>query len=134
MHLFDAAGAKEIQCAVDRIDFNSPRLRWQRDGHTFTYQKTDRGHQRFRLIEVDTHTGKARNLIDEKTETFIWSAHMDDINLYTVTWLDKTDEILYASERDGWRHLHGVEPPDRNAAEGQGGTPDDERPARRAGG
>jgi len=109
LHLFDVAGGKEIKCEVDKIDYGSPDPRWQRDGHTFTYQKTDRGHQRFRLIEVETHTGKARNLIDEKSQTFIWPAHTEAVNLDAVTWLEKTDEIVYASERDGWRHLYLID-------------------------
>src|SRR5439155_3358998 len=73
---------------------------------TFTYQKTHRGHQRFRLIEVDTHTGKARNIIDEKSDTFIWTAHFDRMRINRVTFLDKTEEIIFASEKDGWRHLY----------------------------
>jgi dipeptidyl aminopeptidase/acylaminoacyl peptidase len=55
---------------------------------------------------VDTHTGKARTLIDEKTDTFIWSAHAENVNIRAVTWLQKTEEIIYATERDGWRHLY----------------------------
>jgi dipeptidyl aminopeptidase/acylaminoacyl peptidase len=109
MVLFDVANQKTINPEVDKIDFGTPRLRWNKDGHTFTYSKTDRGHQRFRLIEVDSHTGKARNLIDEQTKTFIWSAHMEGFNFNAVTFLDKSDEILYVSERDGWRHLYLVD-------------------------
>jgi len=108
-HLFDVVGAKHIKCQVDKIDFGFPRLRWQRTGHAFTYEKTDRGHQRFRLIEIDALSGNNRNLIDEKTETFIWTAHREAVDLNTVTWLEKTDEIIYASERDGWRHLYLVD-------------------------
>src|SRR5262249_30761591 len=48
LHLFDPAAGKEVKCDLDKIDFGFPRLRWARDGHTFTYQKVDRGHQRFR--------------------------------------------------------------------------------------
>ncbi len=109
MHLFDPANAREIKCAVDKIDFGFPSLRWQNDSHRFSYQKTDRGHQRFRLVEVDALTGTSRNLIDEKTDTFIWSAHAESVKVDTITWLDKTDEILYASEKDGWRHLYLVD-------------------------
>ncbi len=106
LHLFEVATQKPIKAEVEPIDFGFPRVRWHKDGRHFTYSKTDRGHQRFRLIEVDSHTGKARNLIDEKTETFIWSAHMDGLNLNAVTWLGGDNEILYISERDGWRHLY----------------------------
>ena len=109
MHLFDPTGAREIKCTVDKIDFGFPTLRWQKDGHRFTYEKMDRGHQRFRLIEVDAMTGMSRNLIDEKTTTFIWSAHAESVGIPRITWLEKTDEIVYASEKDGWRHLYLVD-------------------------
>src|SRR5207245_7725403 len=93
---FDMANHKQIKPEVDRIDFGTPRLRWKLDGHALTYSKTDRGHQRFRLIEVDARTGKAHNLIDEKTETFIWTAHTENVHLSPVNSLEKTEEIIYA--------------------------------------
>src|SRR5262249_40100388 len=109
LNLFDVVNRKQSKPEVEWIDFDRPRLRWKRDGRHFTYQKVDRGHQRFRVIEVDAHTGKARNLIDEKTETFIWTAHTESVNLSFVNWLEKTEEIVYASERDGWRHLYLID-------------------------
>ncbi len=105
LNLFDVDSKKGIKPGVDRVDFESPRVRWRKDGRHFTFEKTDRGHQRFRLIEIDAHTGAARNLIDEKTDTFIWTAHREALNVSTVTWLDGSDEIIYVTERDGWRHL-----------------------------
>jgi dipeptidyl aminopeptidase/acylaminoacyl peptidase len=78
-------------------------------GCYFAYEKVDRGHQRFRVVEVDSHTGQARNLIDEKSKTFIWTAHTENLALRLVNWLDKSDEILYVSERDGWRHLYLID-------------------------
>ncbi len=109
LNLFDIAGQKARKPQVDRLDYDAPRLHWYKDGRRFAYQKIDRGHQRFRLIEVDSHTGDTRNLIDEKTETFIWSAHREAINIDTVTWLDDSDELVYASERSGWRHLYLID-------------------------
>jgi len=109
LNLFDIAGRRHLKPEVEPIDFGSPHLRWNRDGRRFTYQKTDRGHQRFRLIEVDSHTGAVRNIIDEKTDTFIWTAHTENVRVRPITWLDETDEIIYASERDGWRHLYLVD-------------------------
>jgi dipeptidyl aminopeptidase/acylaminoacyl peptidase len=106
LSLFDVANRKQVKPAVEKIDFGRPRLRWQRDGRTFTCEKVDRGHQRFRLIAVDTHTAQVRNLIDEQTKTFIWTAHREAFNWPTVTFLDRSEEIIYVSERDGWRHLY----------------------------
>jgi dipeptidyl aminopeptidase/acylaminoacyl peptidase len=109
LRLFNIAEQKEVPCDVEPIDFGRPRLRWRKNGHAFTYQKVDRGHQRFRLIEVNFHTSETRNLIDEKSETFIWTAHTENVDLQMINWLEKTEEIIYASERDGWRHLYLVD-------------------------
>jgi dipeptidyl aminopeptidase/acylaminoacyl peptidase len=104
--VFDIAKQSAVKLETDRIDFGRPRLRWNKDGRHFTYEKVDRGHQRYRLVEVDSHTGKLRNLIDEKTDTFIWTQHYENVNMPTVTWLEKSSELIYVSEKDGWRHLY----------------------------
>jgi dipeptidyl aminopeptidase/acylaminoacyl peptidase len=109
LNLFDVGSEKQIKAEVDKVDFGTPRLRWNRDGRRFTYEKVDRGHQRFRLIEADSHTGKVRNLIDEQPNTFIWTAHRDRVNWNIVTWLSGGDEILHVSEKDGWRHLYLID-------------------------
>jgi len=103
---------KAIKPEVDRIDLGTPRLRWKPDGRSFTFMKTDRGHQRFRLIEVDAETGKARNIVDEKSDTFIWTAHTENLQMATVNWLERSDDIIYVSERDGWRHLYLIDASD----------------------
>jgi len=61
-----------------------------------------------------TATGTSRNLIDEKTDTFIWTAHAEAVfanaaQSSQVNWLSQSDEIIYVSERDGWRHLYLVD-------------------------
>ncbi|MBP7049436.1 MAG: prolyl oligopeptidase family serine peptidase [Phycisphaerae bacterium] len=111
LNLFNIASCKQIKPEVDKLelDWERPRLHWRKDQRHFAYEKIDRGHQRFRVIEVDSHTGQARNLIDERTETFIWTAHTENLGLSIVTWLDKSDDLIYASERDGWRHLYYID-------------------------
>ncbi len=111
LNLFDIDTRKQVKPDVERLELDGdvPHLHWKKDQHHFAYEKVDRGHQRVRVIEVDSHTGQARNLIDEKSETFIWTAHTENVRLNRVNWLEKTDEIIYASERDGWRHLYLVD-------------------------
>ncbi len=109
LNLFDVSEKKAIRPKVDRIDFESPEIRWDNDGQHFSYEKIDRGHQRFRLIRVDSRTGEASNVIDEKSDTFIWTAHREGLGLRTVNWLDESDEVIYVSERDGWRHLYLID-------------------------
>ena len=109
LNFFHVGDRRQIKPKVDRIDLGRPRLRWNRDGSRVAYQKDDRGHQRLRVVEVDVRSGEARDVIDETTKTFIWTAHTENLGLQPVNWLDKTDEIIYASERDGWRHLYLVD-------------------------
>jgi dipeptidyl aminopeptidase/acylaminoacyl peptidase len=81
-----------------------PYIRW-RSGNSryFTYEKADRGHQRFRIIEVDAETGQTRNIIDEKTNTFIYEQRI------FTHYIPETNEIIWSSEKDGWRHLYLVD-------------------------
>ncbi len=113
LNLFDLQTRKQLKPDVEKIDFGQPNIRWSEDGHNFSYQKVDRGHQRFRLVNVDSHTGESFNLIDEKTDTFIWTAHTENLGeglgAGAVTWLSSGDEIIWASEKDGWRHLYLVD-------------------------
>jgi len=60
LSVFDVATQKQTKPEVDRVDFGSPNLRWNSDNVHFTYEKVDRGHQRFRVIEIDARTGAAR--------------------------------------------------------------------------
>jgi dipeptidyl aminopeptidase/acylaminoacyl peptidase len=112
MYVVDLESRKPARVDVERIDFGGvPRLRWSKDGKHFTFEKTDRGHQRFRVIEVETRSGKTRNIIDEKADTFIWSVHppkIDEIPGIQVRYLDTSNEILLASQR-GWKHLYLVD-------------------------
>jgi dipeptidyl aminopeptidase/acylaminoacyl peptidase len=112
MWVISVADPKPVKADVERVDYGSyPRLRWAKDGRHFTFEKADRGHQRFRVIEVDAQTGKTRDLIGERAETFIWSVHnpREGIPGIAVRYLDKSGEILLVSQRDGWKHLYLVD-------------------------
>jgi dipeptidyl-peptidase 4 len=111
INLFDTTSRRQLKPPVDRFEheWESPQLHWYRDGEHFAWQQVDRGHQRLRVIEVDCASGAVRNVVDEKTDTFIWTAHTDDLLLTYVNWLEHSNEILYVSERDGWRHLYLVD-------------------------
>ncbi|MFP6613832.1 MAG: prolyl oligopeptidase family serine peptidase [Pirellulales bacterium] len=109
LNWFDVAKRTHRKPEVGLIDFHGPKLRWTPDGRRFRYHKIDRGHQRFRIIEVDAFTGGARSIIDEVSKTFIWTEHAQDLGVPLVNWLKATDEIVYISERDGWRHLYLID-------------------------
>ncbi len=113
--LFNVATKQQIN--VDNALFlnpyeNSRQLRWRRDGHAFTFEYNQRGHQAYRVIEVNAETGKARAVIDEESKTFIryamvtpTSASSDIGRQYRYDVADGK-EIIWMSERDGWAHLY----------------------------
>ena len=83
---------------------------WRKDSRAFTFEYNQRGHQVYRVIEVDAATGKARALISEETATFIdyrpLVANPRDTGKKYRSELNDGKEIIWASERDGWNHLY----------------------------
>src|SRR3954467_6119530 len=45
---------------------------WWKDSRAFTFEYNQRGHQVYRVIEVDARTAQARSLISEENKTFIY--------------------------------------------------------------
>jgi dipeptidyl aminopeptidase/acylaminoacyl peptidase len=111
LNVFDVSRRTQTKPEVDRFEHEwlAPQPRWSKDGSHFAYEQTDRGHQRFRVINVDCQTGAARNVIDERARTFVWTAHTEGLNLRLVNWLERTEEIIYASESNGWRQLYLID-------------------------
>lgn len=107
INLFRVAEQRQLKPEVDRFqhEWLTPNCRFSSDSRTLTYEQTDRGHGRFRLIEVDLQTGETKNLIDEKSDTFIWTTHAENRSLSRVNWLEQTEEIIYATEQNGWHQL-----------------------------
>ncbi|MHC4558688.1 MAG: DPP IV N-terminal domain-containing protein [Planctomycetota bacterium] len=90
---------------IDDALFSNPydmsRLTWREDSRAFTFEYNQRGHQVFRIIEVDAASGKARAVINEEAETFFCYSgkkYRHDIQ--------DGKEIIWMSERDGWNHLY----------------------------
>lgn len=105
MYLIQVADRSIIKVRTDIIDFfDAPRLRWNTgDNDHFMYERVDRGHQRFRVIEVNAKDGTSRNLIDEQTNTFIYEQKI------VTHYLPATSEIIWVTEKDGWRHIYLVD-------------------------
>ncbi|MEM9643705.1 MAG: prolyl oligopeptidase family serine peptidase [Planctomycetota bacterium] len=106
--LLSVESGTSIEHSVEPIDFGRPRIRWNQDGRRFTFPKVDRGHQRFRLIEVDSHSGVHRTIVDESSDTFIWTAHRDHDAAPLLSWLSDGSRLIRESEQSGYRHLYLV--------------------------
>jgi dipeptidyl aminopeptidase/acylaminoacyl peptidase len=101
--LFQIEGKKQI--TIDDGLFPNPydmsNIVWWKDSRGFTFEYNQRGHQVYRVIEVDAATGKARALISEECATFFCYSGKK----YRRDLADGK-EIIWMSERDGWNHLY----------------------------
>ena len=83
--------------------YDIERFEWRKDNKTLTFEFNQRGHQIYRVLEIDGTTGSVRTLIEETSPTFI------NYSGYRYRYdTDDGSEILWASERDGWNHLYRI--------------------------
>ncbi len=101
--LFQVETRKAIE--IDNRLFPNPfeitETEWRKDGHAFTFEYNQRGHQVYRVIEVDAASSNARALVDEQSPTFFCYSgkkYRHDVQ--------DGKEIVWMSERDGWNHLY----------------------------
>lgn len=101
--LFHVDTKKQIEVSDELFanPYRISRVRWWKDSRAFTFEFNQRGHQVYRVIEVDANTGRVRALIDEQSETFF--CYYSKLSRSDV---DDGREIIWASERDGWNHLY----------------------------
>ena len=110
--LFEIASGKQviIDDALFPNAYQISRPVWRKHGHAFTLEYNQRGHQVYRVLEVDVTTGKVRALISEEPKTFFaYRPPTPGLSDAGKNWrYDIADgrEILWMSERDGWNHLY----------------------------
>jgi dipeptidyl aminopeptidase/acylaminoacyl peptidase len=100
----------EIDRALFPNAYELSPLVWRQDGHALTFEYNQRGHQVYRVIEVDAVSGRARAIISEEPKTFFYYNQANG----TLTGSGKRyrhdiadgKEIVWMSERDGWNHLY----------------------------
>ena len=113
----------EIDDALFPNAYTLSRLVWREDSRSLTFEYNQRGHQVFRIIEVDAASGETRAVISEEPETFF-----DYSGKKFRADLNDGEEIVWMSERDGWNHLYlydgvyrrGKEPDHRRGVGGSG--------------
>ena len=103
--LFDVEARKQMALNVTPYEnqFYLNLTGWREDSRAFTFEFNQRGHQRYVIDEVSAADGSIRHLVDEQTKTFIYY-----YNNYRYD-LDDGKELLWISERDGWRHLYLID-------------------------
>jgi dipeptidyl aminopeptidase/acylaminoacyl peptidase len=81
--------------------YANTQLEWRKDSRAVTFEYNQRGHQLYRVLELDATTGKTRTLIEETSKTFV--EYSGKKYRYDVA---DGKEIIWASERDGWNQLY----------------------------
>jgi len=81
--------------------FSLSDFEWRKDSRSFTFEFNQRGHQRYKVLEVEAPSGKINVLIDEQPKTFF-----DYAGKSFRHDADDGKEIIWMSERDGWNHLY----------------------------
>ena len=104
--LFDVENKKQIPVNTDAFEhqFSLTNPRWKEDASAFTFEFNQRGHQAYKVVEVNGESGDVKVLIDEQSITFI--DYSSKRYRYDA---EDSNEIIWASERDGWNHLYLID-------------------------
>lgn len=109
--LFHVDSRKQMN--VDNMLFPNPYElsdpAWRKDSRAFTFEYNQRGHQVYRVVEVDA-SGKTRAVISDEPKTFFSYRNAngslaDSGKRYRYD-VNDGKEIVWMSERDGWSHLY----------------------------
>jgi len=103
--IFHVQPARQLTIANDL--FPNPltlsRLEWRKDSRTLVFEYNQRGHQVYRVIEVDAASGRPRVVVSEEPKTFVGG------RLFRHEVNNEGKEIVWQSERDGWDHLYLID-------------------------
>ncbi len=110
--LFDVQSGTQI--LIDRSLFPDPyqisRPVWREDSRAYTFEYNQRGHQAYRVLEVNGTTGAVRAIINEEVSTFFaYRSTNPGLRDHGHNWrfdINDGQEILWMSQRDGWSHLY----------------------------
>lgn len=106
VRIFDLDSRKDVPITLGAELFAKPwsisDFHWAPNGGSqLLFLYNERGHQAQRVISLDAIAGHAGTVVEETSATFV-----DYSQKTWFHWLDKTGELLWASERDGWNHIY----------------------------
>lgn len=100
--VFDVASGNQKVISTDlcRNQLDLKAFEWLPDSKSVIFEYNERGHKVYRVLEISAETGSVRTLIEETSNTFV------NYNRYFRQNINKTNEIIWMSERDNWNHLY----------------------------
>ncbi|MEO1438401.1 MAG: S9 family peptidase, partial [Bacteroidota bacterium] len=101
LHVYDLSTGKTTDVQFENKKEYFPRINWTSDPDVLCVMRLNRLQNDVELTLVNTKTGDQSILLKETTELFLAVENTD-----WLTFLENGEEFLWASERDGWRHLY----------------------------
>ena len=126
---YPKVGEKPSACKVGVVNIADAKTKWMNipgdaeqnyivrmeyipASNNLLVQQLDRKQQKSKLYMAEIATGNSKVIQEETDEA--WVDIIQSGNQYTIdftnnyTWLNENKSILWASEKDGWRHLYQV--------------------------
>jgi len=105
-HIFSVNSSNIIvpDTSLTENAFSITHVSWCPNDQEISYEYVERGFGKHRLIRTNATTGKHRLLADEESDTFIY--------VHGIRFrhdLPSTNEMIWGSDRDGWRHLYLID-------------------------
>jgi len=112
----DASGGptRWVEIPGDPRNNYLPRMEWAANSTELVIQQLNRRQDTNIVMIADARSGKAHPVLTEKDEAWVDIAWGDidwdktGIARGDVEWIDGGKRFLWASERDGWRHIYSV--------------------------
>ncbi|HSB29360.1 MAG TPA: S9 family peptidase [Pyrinomonadaceae bacterium] len=110
----DGGATRWFEIAGDPRNNYLPRMEWAANSAEVVIQQLNRLQNTNVVMLGDVRTGKVRPVLTEKDDTWVDIAWGDidwdktGLARGDVEWIDKGRRFLWASERDGWRHIFSV--------------------------
>jgi len=104
--IFDTRSGRRTEIA-DTLFPNPWRLsdlQWRKDGRSLAFGYMRRGFGAAKVIAVDADSGVAHAAVSEESKTFVF-----DERRFAHDVGGEGRELIWASERDGWRHLYLID-------------------------
>jgi len=114
--VIDASGGptRWFEISGDPRDNYLPRMEWAASSTEVVIQQLNRRQDTLTVMMGDARTGKVRPIMTEKDDAWV-DVSWGDIDWDTTgiargdaEWVDGGKRFLWASERDGWRHLYSI--------------------------
>ena len=114
--VIDANGGptRWIEIPGDARNNYLPRMEWAANSNELIIQQLNRRQDTNTVMIADARSGKVRPVMTEKDDAWVDIAWGDidwdktGIARGDVEWIDGGKRFLWASERDGWRHIYSI--------------------------